>query len=244
MGLHVEASCARNTPLEAELRRRLWWSIVIFDARISEFANFKSSSLNPNWDCKVPLNVNDSDLRAEMKEPPTISGRTSEALFAVVRSELGEYVRYAAFHLDFTTPALKAVVKETLSHPLPEGGELDAMEKMIEDKYLKFCDPGIPLHFLTMWMSRGYIGRCRMYEHYSKCLAPELPDLTDSQRETAIRYACSMIDCDTTIWNSPLGKGFHWYLDYNFPFLGYMHILPPRKAAAPSATWQSRRGSA
>jgi hypothetical protein len=60
MGKHSESACAKCAPLEAEMRRRLWWSLVLFDSRISEMANDRTTTLIPTWDCRIPLNVNDS----------------------------------------------------------------------------------------------------------------------------------------------------------------------------------------
>jgi hypothetical protein len=41
MGIHSESALAKCTVFEAELRRRLWWSLVLFDTRISEMADHK-----------------------------------------------------------------------------------------------------------------------------------------------------------------------------------------------------------
>jgi len=87
MGIHSESALAKCTAVEAEMRRRLWWSLILFDTRIGETANSKTTTLDPTWDCKIPLNVNDSDLRPEMKGPPAIQGKSTEAPFAIVRSK-------------------------------------------------------------------------------------------------------------------------------------------------------------
>ena len=54
----------------------------------------KSPSLSPIFDCAVALNVSDSELRVQMKEAPMDHGPVSDAIFAVVRSEVGNYVRH------------------------------------------------------------------------------------------------------------------------------------------------------
>ena len=130
--------------------RRLWWSLVLFDTRICELAISKSILLIPTWDCRTPLNVNDFDLQQEMKNAPAVRAQSTEAHFAVVRSEMGDYVRNSAFHLDFVDPALKAIAKDVQQGPIPEGGELVALESIIEDKYLRFCNPENSLHFMTV----------------------------------------------------------------------------------------------
>ena len=224
MGIHSESACAKYTALEAELRRRLWWSLILFDTRIGELAGFSSASLAPTWDCRIPLNVNDSDLRSEMKKPPVVNNNPTEALFVVLRSELGEFIRHATFHLDFTTPALKRVARNVRHDLVPEHGELIKLETMIDDKYLKLCDPENPLHFMTIWTTRAHLARCHLMEYYSRC-SRSSEYRTEVQRDAAHSHALNMLKYDTKIMTSPLTKGYLWLLQLNFPFLAYMHIV-------------------
>jgi hypothetical protein len=187
-------------------------------------AGHKTATLAPTWDCRIPLNVNDSDFRPEMKEPPVVLEKSTDALFAVVRSELGEFVRHAMFHLDFTSPALKPIF-QTVQHGLiPEFAGLTTMEEMIEDKYLKFCDAENPLHFMVIWWTRAYLAKCRLLEHHSRYSSPSLRQ-TDAQRDVAISHAIRMLDCDTKLRTSPLTKRFLWLIHLYFPFPAYIQIV-------------------
>ncbi|KAE8451275.1 hypothetical protein EG329_004440 [Mollisiaceae sp. DMI_Dod_QoI] len=224
MGIDSESALAKCTPLEAELRRRLWWSLVLFDTRISEMAEHKTATLSPTWDCRIPLNVNDSDLRPEMKEPPAVQGKSTEALFAVVRSELAEFVRHAMFHLDFTNPALMSSFKTVQHSPDAEVTELATLEKIVEDKYLSFCDPENPLHFMTIWWTRTYLAKCRLLEHHSRCSSTSV-NQTEAQRDIAISHALRILECDTKLRTSPLTKRFLWLIHLYFPFPAYLQIL-------------------
>lgn len=109
----------------------------MFDTRIGEMADAKTASLSMAWDCKVPLNVNDSDFHVEMKEPPVAQGRVSEALFAVLRAELGDFVRR-------------------------EESELGGLAAEVEEKYLRFCEGENRVHFMTMWASKSFIAKQRL----------------------------------------------------------------------------------
>jgi hypothetical protein len=227
IGIHNEAACAKHTPLEAEICRRLWWSIKLFDTRIGELADYKNVGLAPTWDCKTPLNVNDSELRPEMKEPPPVLNTSSEALFVVVRSELHEFVRHAKFYSDFHTPTF-ASANDPRQHFNPEDSELNSLESMIEDKYLKFCNPENPLHYMTIWTTKTYIAKCRLVEHYSRLLGSS-SDQTERQRDFAVFYAIEILEGDTKIMTSPLTKGFLWHLSFYFPLPAYIHILQDLK---------------
>ena len=193
-----------------------------------ELTDYKLATLDPTWDCRPPLNVNDSDLQPEMKEPPAIQERPTEALFAVVRGEMGDFVRHSAFFLDFLNPALKAVAKNAQHGHTTKGGELVALERMIEDKYIKFCNPENPLHLMTVWTARGYLARNRLLEHYSTFPLSSVQQ-TENQRDTAVSHALHLLECDTNIMSSPLTKGYHWYMNTYFPAPAYIHIVQDLK---------------
>ena len=227
MGMHSESSYTGYTVLEAQMRRRLWWSLVYFDHRICEVADYRTTTLTPVWDCKTPLNVSDFELRADMKHLPATHDKPTEALFAVVRSEVANFVRYSSFHLNFVNPSLNAIAQ--LKHgrngiPVPETNELLALEKLIEDRYLAFCNPEDPLHYMTIWTTRGFLAKNRLLEHYSKHSTPSGRP-TDAQRAAALSSALTMLDCDTKLRTSPLTKPYLWLVDFHPPAMGYLHLL-------------------
>ena len=223
MGIHDESSNGKHSPLEAELRRRLWWSLILFDARISEMTEFRVGLLVPTWDCKPPSNTNDFDLRTEMTIAPEAHGATSEALFAVVRSEFGDFTRHCGFHLDFINPALKSITRGHSSSS-PEVDEFAPFERMIEQKYLRYCDPQNPLHYVTIWWARGQLAKSRFIKDLSES-SKAIAQRTDAQRDATISHALTMLECDTKLISSELITGFRWLIYLNFPFPAYVHIV-------------------
>ena len=217
MGIHSEAASAKYPPFEIEMRRRLWWALSLFDTRIGMLADYKNLGLAPTWDCKPPLNVNDSELWPDMKELPTVADqqKPSEAVFAVVRAVLGDAIRYADFHLDFSGAAYKGFAKKM---------ELSTLEQTVEDRYLKRCDSENPLHLITTWTARAFLARCRLMEYYSlhgsACLQP-----TESQRDASMGYALSYLESDTKMAASPRLRGYDWLLRMYFPLPGYIHVI-------------------
>lgn len=219
MGLSSEAALAKHPPLEAEMRRRLWWALVLFDTRISETSSHRLVTLDPTWDCKIPLNVNDSDLRLEMKEPPTVQGTTTDALFAVVRCKLSDFIRHHEMHVEITNPVLIQIARNS-----PRGGmDLAKLEAEVEDQYLKFCDPENALHYMTIWTARANLAKFHLVQH---CLKQFDPSVTRTQayRDAATSYALRMLECDTKVMGSPLTKGFAWLHHLHFPFPAYLQV--------------------
>ncbi|KAH0594816.1 hypothetical protein MHUMG1_07651 [Metarhizium humberi] len=222
MGLHSEATLAKASPLEAEMGRRLWWSLILFDTRIGEMADLHATALLPTWDCRVPLTINDSDIREEMKEAPQVQGKLTDVIFAVCRSELADFVRYTKFHLGFFGPGLRA--SATTGQEGPEGSEIDAFDTMMEEKYLRYCDPENAIHFMTIWTTRGNIAKYRLVEHHFRYSGSSLHH-AETQRDAALSYALRMLECNTKLMTSPLTKGFIWMVHCYFPFIAYIQII-------------------
>ncbi|KAF7554451.1 hypothetical protein G7Z17_g2915 [Cylindrodendrum hubeiense] len=184
----------------------------------------KSTGISPIWDCRIPLNVNESELRPEMKEVPPIELKSTEALFIVVRSEISDFLRHTAFYLDFSSPALKSVTKGVHRRPVPDGSEVDTLEEMINNKYLQFLDPEIPLHYITIWTARATFAKWRIVEYYWRYSGSSTKP-TESQLDAILGHAFRTLECDTKLMSSPLTKGYHWLIEKYFPLPGYMHIV-------------------
>lgn len=224
MNIHSETTNAKHSVFEAEMRRRLWWAMVVFDSRISEMTDYKTTQLIPTWDCKIPLNVNDFDLRPDMSTRPNDQETSTEALFAVVRGAIGNFIRYNAWHLDFVNPMLRHVVKATQHLFDPYDDNLNGLENIIENRYIKHCNAENPLHYTTMWWARNYLAKYRFFLHCSQH-SKALDEQTPEQRDAILSYALRMLECDTALMASPITKGYRWLIQFHFPFPAYVRIV-------------------
>ncbi|CAH0019304.1 unnamed protein product [Clonostachys rhizophaga] len=69
MGYHRDGETLGLTPYETEMRRRIWWQIVLQDCKNALVSGLSHSMLLKNWDTKMPQNVNDADLFPGSSEP-------------------------------------------------------------------------------------------------------------------------------------------------------------------------------
>jgi hypothetical protein len=102
MRLDKEWANAEQDILEAEMRRRLWWALILFDFRICQIAGDKPKTMLPTYDCAPILNVNDAELRPEMKEAPSVHEQPTETIYAVVRVAMANYMRFTRFNIQCT----------------------------------------------------------------------------------------------------------------------------------------------
>lgn len=224
MGIHTERTLAKHSALEAELCRRLWWSLVTFDHRICELSEYRTTTLTPAWDCRMPLNLPDFEVRPEMQTAPPAHEEPTEALFAVLRYQHADFFRHSAVHLGFANPCLNMIAR-------PNNGDVVALEQLIESKYGTLCDSANPLYFMAIWTARASLARTRLLEHYSSLVPPDGTQQQQQQpgarrdEESSVLHALRMLECDARLLTSPLARGYAWFVRLHFPMLAYVHVL-------------------
>ncbi|KAK2024053.1 fungal-specific transcription factor domain-containing protein [Colletotrichum zoysiae] len=129
LGLHKEFQGWNISPLNMEIRRRVWWSLGIFD--VGAAITFSRPSVWPYEGVEValPLNVDDKSLTAISKSyPPETQDITP---YTAVRTQ-------ASFHIA-TTPIYTRVI----SKPLPTASEM----LKLDQELLEPWRTGVPSYF-------------------------------------------------------------------------------------------------
>jgi hypothetical protein len=148
MGLSADGTTYGLLPFEVEMRRRVWWQIVLLDSRVAEISGAGPTLLTYPWATKLPSNINDSDLFPDMRDPPVERSFLTESLFIRLKSEV----------LQFVTQRLR-VGTQTLSQRDVAIGEF---EERIEREYLSRCDLSVPLHFFSVMITRSAFLKLRL----------------------------------------------------------------------------------
>lgn len=147
MGLSTERTNASITPFEAEMRRRLWWQIILLESRVAELSGGSVCMLSYTWNTKLPANINDSDLFLDMRDPPVERPGLTEMIYVRLRCEICQFLQRSR---DITG-----------SLAVEEGG-IDAFEQSLEREYFSYCDPSVSFHLLSSTMARLAICKLRM----------------------------------------------------------------------------------
>ncbi|OHW89625.1 fungal specific transcription factor domain-containing protein [Colletotrichum incanum] len=104
MGLHRDGELLGLSPFETEIRRRIWWQIIMLETKYAVLAGFCDTLLPPNWDTKLPSNVNDADLLPGSSEPVKSREGATEMAFCLMLYES------RAFFCDNPVPEFEAVI--------------------------------------------------------------------------------------------------------------------------------------
>lgn len=85
MGLHRDGELLGLKPFETEMRRRLWWQIILVDAKYAMLSGLSHTLLPRGWDTKEPKNISDEDLLSSSTNPiKDINGSTDMILVVVI----------------------------------------------------------------------------------------------------------------------------------------------------------------
>ncbi|KAK7744102.1 hypothetical protein SLS53_003623 [Cytospora paraplurivora] len=88
MGLHRDGTSFPGlTPLEIEMRRRLFWALAILDLRSAEDQGTDLTIVDRNFDTEFPLNINDADISEDTTEMPQPRQGITEMTFSLSRYE-------------------------------------------------------------------------------------------------------------------------------------------------------------
>ncbi|ORY04551.1 hypothetical protein BCR34DRAFT_55292 [Clohesyomyces aquaticus] len=166
MGLHMDPSkIAKVTPFQAEMRRRLWTTIMEMDIQASMNTGMPALSPEADFTPLVPSNLDDSDFNDTCTQLPPSKP------MSIMTDSLAQV--YLASSLSQRTRALSLLQKVT--------GEVDVVEVMREAKKLedwllrkpaplrldnddtKLNDPGSIVHriFVDLYMRRPLISLCQ-----------------------------------------------------------------------------------
>lgn len=247
LGLHQDAEKFDLPPFEVELRRRLWWQLVIFDKRVAEMTGSSMTALSTSkGDCKWPLNINDTDLHVNAKDRITPYAGPTEMLFSLTRFELTVAADPEGSrpipHLGATpgskskfsyspSPASSDMFTSAIHHNLPMT-DLDGYIKCVEEKYLNHCDSKIPLHLFTFLMTRQAMSKLRIIDYFCRGYLqryqdpnslPPGPDRV--MRESVFEEAIRILEYDNMIQTHEALHGFKWYTQMHFPLPAFVFLI-------------------
>ncbi|RFU24475.1 hypothetical protein B7463_g11863, partial [Scytalidium lignicola] len=210
MRLSIDGSHYAIPPFEAEMRRRLWWQIILIEYRVAELSGAGTSMVNYVWNTKFPANVNDSDLFPDMRGPPIERSGLTEMTFVRLRCEVCQFIR----HSRDITGSLSV-----------DEAAIDEFEQRLEREYLKYCDPFIPLHLISLSMTKSALCKLRMRLRHPQSMSNQSRDLPQAEKDKLFQLSLNMIEIHNKTTTNPSAQRFAWHICTNYPFLAHIYLL-------------------
>lgn len=259
-GLHRDGASLELSPFKVEMRRRLWWYIVSLDQRLSELVGAESC-LPQSTDTMLPCNCNDADLEPDMTGAPTERSGATEMTFCQAKYEI---VRYLYERGSISSLDRKSGEGEgkgdggTGSNDSGSGSlkrSLTDLKSFLEENYLRFCDPVVPVQFLATMVTRSTICKLMQMALHRIARPPDIrppantaaPIATSGQPQPAtptnepFQLASRNLEYDNLIHSSRSLRGFLWYVRFFIPWGAPVYVL---KTLAGRGDWDQAMQSA
>lgn len=210
------------------MRRRLWRQLLILDHTSSELAGSAPtySIMMGISDVKLPLNVDDADLDPDMHDFPPVREGATDMIFCQLRYEFG------TFFVQLTKPNLHNGF-ESQPHGVDNSPfsmakkdeTIDGLEQTLQQKFLKYCDPLIPLHNLTAIAARAAVCGMRLRAHHPRQYADGGTNLSQSEKDNLFSLSLKIMQYDTLVHATPSLHKFLWHVRVYFQWHALIYLL-------------------
>ncbi|EFR02789.1 fungal specific transcription factor domain-containing protein [Nannizzia gypsea CBS 118893] len=242
LGLHQEISATGLSPFDLEMRRRLWYQIVIYDTISAHVAGLPIPE--PSFEISLPSNVNETDLSPTMGEPPKERLGATDMIFC--------NLQYKIINL------MHNVNHSRMSWALP-GGMLTGsgatqsccsekeifikdVEKEIELDLLRYCDTLNPVHSLTATMARLTLCKLRFTMLHPSQYKSHLNNPAVEDRDLKFLMALRALEYENNALGQLCTQRFMWHIHQDFPWTCLVHILQDLKTRPqgelPDKAWE------
>ncbi|KAI8656993.1 Zn(2)-C6 fungal-type domain-containing protein [Fusarium sp. Ph1] len=92
MGYHRDGELLGLSPFETEMRRRIWWHIMLQDVTHTLNSALSCSQMPISWDCKMPRNFNDADLFPGSVDPVQPREGPTEMAFCLISYQIAKSI--------------------------------------------------------------------------------------------------------------------------------------------------------
>ncbi|KAF1848767.1 uncharacterized protein K460DRAFT_384787 [Cucurbitaria berberidis CBS 394.84] len=221
IGLHRDGESLKLPPFETEVRRRLWWQIMLLEGFSQKLAGTGASSSTLMNDVKMPSNINDSDLFPGMRETPKEHEGATEMMFFLIRCSVGQFLKHSAdTHATFdgvwhrvTTSAVNSAIKDKA---------IDELEALFHRKYLRYCDPSITWHLMCTHLGKAIIFMMRFMAHSTEYYSA---GMAQQEKEVLFDLALQVCASQNLAYTMKEMQGFMWHVNLHFQWKAFIYLL-------------------
>ncbi|KAK2058574.1 fungal-specific transcription factor domain-containing protein [Colletotrichum caudatum] len=234
LGLHLDGSHANLSVFECEMRRRLWWQIVILETRSGGAFGTGSHLLPSHRDTRIPLNVNDEDLNPTMQTDPRPHYGPTEMSFCIVTYEVRKQALAQPRLLSIDDILWRQLPSPTSPHDGPSTKSLevitalerfsDVIDGILRPLESKLCpDPGTnPLHAMAHCTRESL---CRIVQVLVTPVeeTPEWGTELLGPDDNFFRVSLAANE-EAVRARKAAGRRFAWYADIDFKMQGFYYL--------------------
>ncbi|KAJ5592359.1 hypothetical protein N7537_009263 [Penicillium hordei] len=225
IGIHRDGSAHGLSVFETEMRRRIWFQLMIIDATSAQFCGVASTPLPATIDVQPPMNANDSDLDPCMTEPAYEKPGPTEMMFVLARSAFGKWLLRVSKQVESSNTGPWAFLSSSSMSLKDKDKTIDELEAHLEDRFLRHCDKSIPLHMATTMMARSAIYYTRLMAHHPRQYQDPNTRLSQAEKNVIFENSLKMTEYADYAQSNPVVRKYSWHMVNHMPWDAIIFML-------------------
>jgi hypothetical protein len=217
LGLHRDGTRFNLSPFDVEIRRRLWWQVLIMDVRAADDHGSDLMAMPERYDTKLPSNLNDEDIGPESNEIPQALKEHTDITFSLLRFEMNDLL-YRLHHVSPTShgPSRLASSVEVF----------ESWNKKLEEKYVRPFDSSVPIQVVTMSLCKLIMAKIWLIIHHPLHAQSDRNVLLSEQsRDALFMISRKLIEHSLMLEESSMTSRWNWFFQTYFPWHAVLFIL-------------------
>lgn len=209
IGLHRDGTNFPHLkPFEIEMRRRLFWSLLMLDLRSAEDQGTECI-ISDSFDTQLPLNINDADISPDSTELPQSREGPTDMTFCLLRFEICNLAR--KMHHASTTVAPDMTREETLAMLQERESMLLELYNTLEMKYLSDSSAEEnPMYWVVGNIARVIVAKMITVIYQPILFALPVDSLSCRLRERLFLAAVEIFEYNHILNTDPRCRQWRW----------------------------------
>ena len=208
LGLHRDGDGISFVPFEAEMRRRLWWQLVLLDTRAAEDRGLEPMIQEGSFHTRLPCNLNDEEFGQNSQPPLPFQVGVTQITLCLISMDVSNTMRKVGFVPH--TPEPRTL---TLRNKL---ALLKDCTLRIESQYLAGCHSSDQSTWLVRTMGRLLILKLWLIIQYPLRRRKEMPQ--EHNKSQALRTVVAFLTTVEAVEEHESTAGFSWYFTTYVPW--------------------------
>jgi hypothetical protein len=206
LGIHRDGNGLAHSAFEAQMRRRLWWELIVLDIKASEDRGSEPMIAEHSFNTRMPCNLNDEDFGHESQHPLMERKGVTDMTFSLICMDVSNTARKVNFvppdteHQPLTLRQKEELVKQC--------------SERIENHHLAGCNPSNPHHWLLYML-----GCLLILKLWSVLQYPlQSRQSQDLPRGQSLRTVVSYLEIIEMLEANESAASFNWYFNTYVPW--------------------------
>ncbi|TWU76311.1 hypothetical protein ED733_005737 [Metarhizium rileyi] len=208
MGLHRDGTHLKLSPFETEMRRRIWWAILVLDLRSAEELGTDMTISERSYDTLQPSNINDADINPGSTNFPTPREGRSDSSVSIVRCEICGLSRRLVTAASAMSSLCSGVDQSTIAE---RERMLIEVYQRVEHKFLKHVlDETDPLYWVAAMIARVIVAKMCLVIYHPLLFPTSEHELSEEIRQRIYVAAIEVIEYNHKLNTDLRCKQYRW----------------------------------